>query len=64
MAAATATIRGSGDDNGIDNGSNDDGNKQSGAAVTMMAATPTMAKNVELIFIFRNNGELILIFKP
>ena len=64
MAAATATIRGSGDDNGSDNGRDNDGNEQSGASVTTMAATATMAKNVELIFIFRNNGELILIFKP
>ena len=29
----------------------------------MMAATAMMAKNGELIFIFRNNGELILIFR-
>ena len=63
MAAATATIRGSGDNNGSNNGRDDNGNERSGAAVTTMAATATMAKNVELIFIFRNNGELILIFK-
>ena len=59
MVVAKATIRGSGDDNG----SNNNGNKQSGAAVTTMAATATMAKHGELIFIFRNNGDQIVIFR-
>ena len=65
MVAATATIRGGNNDNGSnDDGSNDGSNERSGAVVATMVVTAMMAKYGDLIFIFRNNGELVLISRP